>query len=87
MKKTVIKFYASWCQPCKSYAPIFNKVKQELQNDIEFIDVDIDDDPHGLAVKYKVKGIPHTVVEENGVTVRAQSGLLNETQLKPFILG
>ena len=44
MEKTVIKFWAPWCGPCNQYAPTFEKVKEELQEGIEFVEVNIDED-------------------------------------------
>lgn len=86
MAKKVIKFWASWCGPCKVYAPAFEKVKQELEGEIEFQEVNIEEDTEGLVLEYKVKGIPLTVVLEDGVKVKEQSGRLGEQQLRDFIL-
>lgn len=86
MAKKVIKFWASWCGPCKVYAPAFEKVKQELEGEIEFQEVNIEEDAEGLVLEYKVKGIPLTVVLEDGVKVKEQSGRLGEQQLRDFIL-
>ena len=86
MAKKVIKFWASWCNPCKVYAPAFEKVKQELEGEIEFQEVNIEEDTEGLVLEYKVKGIPLTVVLEDGVKVKEQSGRLGEQQLRDFIL-
>jgi thioredoxin len=86
MKKTVIKFWAGYCGPCSAYAPVFERVKQELQNDIEFVEVNVEDDPENLSGQYKVRGIPHTVVLEDGKEVKSQSGRLSQEQLKEFIL-
>lgn len=86
MAKKVIKFWASWCGPCKVYAPTFEKVKQELEGEIEFQEVNVEEDTEGLAAEYKVRGIPLTVVLQDGVKVREQSGRLGEQQLRDFIL-
>lgn len=86
MAKQVIKFYANWCGPCKVYGPTFERVKQDLQDAIEFIEINVEDDPDNLSGKYKVRGIPHTVVLENGEQINAQSGRLSEEQLKALIL-
>ncbi len=86
MAKKVIKFYATWCNPCKVYAPAFEKVKQELEGDIEFQEVNVEEDTEGLAAEFKVRGIPLTVLLEDGVKVKEQSGRLDEKQLKDFIL-
>jgi len=79
-----IKFYASWCGPCQVYAKTWDKVTSEIK-DVEFINIDIDKDTTGLAAKHKVMNIPHTVVIKDGVT-KAETGRLNESQLKNLIL-
>ena len=86
MAKQVIKFYANWCGPCKVYGPTFTKVRQELEGDIEFLEINIEEDPDNLSGQHKVRGIPHTVVLENNEEVKSQSGRLSEEQLKELIL-
>ena len=86
MATKVVKFYANWCGPCKVYGPTFEKVKQELQEDVQFIEVNIEQDSENLSGEYKVRGIPHTVViKEDGTLVQA-SGKLTEQALKALIL-
>lgn len=86
MATKVIKFFANWCGPCKVYGPTFEKVKQELQGDIEFQEVNIEEDPQNLSGEYKVRGIPHTVVIKEDGTITQASGRLNEQGLKDLIL-
>jgi thiol-disulfide isomerase/thioredoxin len=87
MAKQVIKFYADWCGPCSVYAPSFEKIKQELQSDeITFLEINVENDPDQLAKQYGVKGIPLTILLENGVKVKEQSGRIPEESLKRFIL-
>lgn len=56
-------FYTSWCPHCKTAKPIWEKLKQELDNsqvngvDIKFIEIDCDEDAE-TANKFKVKGYP-----------------------------
>ena len=87
MAKQVIKFYADWCGPCQVYTPSFEKVKQELQSDeIEFVEINIENDPDNLSGEYKVRGIPHTIVVEEGAETKTASGRLSEEELKELIL-
>jgi thioredoxin 1 len=83
--RKVIKFYALWCLPCKNYAPIFDKVQLELEpQGYQFEHVDVDQD-FEKAVEFKIKGVPTTVVLENGEVLRTVSGLLSEDQLRNLI--
>jgi len=84
MATTAIKFYADWCGPCKVYAKTWDKVTSELE-DVELINVNIEKDTTGLAAKYKVQSIPHTVVIKDG-KVKAETGRLDATKLKNLIL-
>lgn len=80
--KQVIKYSASWCQPCKIYSPTFDKVASEFQG-AQFQSVDVDSgDPRIL--EHGVRNVPTTVVIENG-QVRKQTGNMSAEQLKAFI--
>ena len=63
--KTVIKFYATWCGPCKAYDTTWNKVKEELSDRFKFMEIDVDKDTSGLAAKYNIRSIPATIVLNN----------------------
>ena len=84
--KKVIKFYATWCGPCKIYGKTWDKVKPTYSDQVEFIDVDIDKDTTGLAAKYKVQSVPTTVlIREDGSEIK-KTGRLSADELTELIL-
>lgn len=80
-----IKFYADWCGPCRMYSKVWDKVKEELKEEVEFVDVNIEKDQTGLAAQYRVQSIPFTVIIKDGEEV-SKTGLLKQDQLKELIL-
>ena len=87
MAKQVIKFYADWCGPCREYGPTFTQVRQELESDnITFLEINVENDTDNLSGQYGVRGIPHTVVLQQGVGTKSQSGRMSPEELKQFIL-
>ena len=81
--KTVIKYGADWCGPCKMYAPTFNRIANETSG-INFQSVDVDSgDPRIL--EHGVRNVPTTVVIDDNGNVRKQSGVLSVEQLKALI--
>ena len=87
--KKVIKFYANWCGPCKVYAKTFDKVSEDIKAEglhVEFVNVNVEKDTTGLAAKYKVNGIPTTVVIDEEGFSKSETGRLNEDKLRSFIL-
>lgn len=59
-KPVVVNFWASWCPPCKSEMPEFNKVYEELGDEVVFMMVDL------------VDGYQET--QENGAAYVAKEG-------------
>lgn len=67
--KKVMRIGASWCAPCRLYAPTFKKVSEmEEYSDITFESVEIDDgEDHDLELaKFEIKSVPTTILlDEN----------------------
>lgn len=79
----LLKFYASWCQPCKGLTMVINGAKDKIEMPIEEIDIDQQND---MALKYQIRSIPVLViVDDSGNEVKRNSGMLNETQLLDFL--
>jgi thioredoxin 1 len=66
----VLRFTASWCQPCKALAQQLNEL--EL-NDLVTV-VDIDEQPD-LAQQYGVRGVPTLVMVDNEKEVKRMVGV------------
>jgi len=79
-----IKFYATWCGPCRAYTKTWDKVTEELSNEAEFIEVDIDKDTEGLAAKYRIRSVPTTIFVNEKDTVK-KVGILSESEIKELI--
>ncbi|MCC8070664.1 MAG: thioredoxin fold domain-containing protein [Bacteroidales bacterium] len=70
---TFVDFNATWCGPCRNFAPVFHEVAQEYKGKALFLSVDVDKCPQ-LAQKYGVQSIPHiTLILPDG-TVKSTVG-------------
>ena len=60
--RILVDFWATWCTPCKAMEPVFDRLEQEDETILK-IDADQNID---LARKYEVRGVPTTILFENG---------------------
>lgn len=58
---TVIEFSATWCGPCKAFAPIYHEVAGEMSDQFNFYMVDVDQSPK-LARLLSVTAVPTVVI-------------------------
>ena len=84
--KTLIKFYATWCGPCKVYDKQWIKVKDTIDG-VKFLDVDIDKDTSGLAVQHKIQSVPTTLLLNNsdGSEVLRKTGTIKADELRNLL--
>lgn len=70
--KTIIKFTATWCEPCKRIAPVFNKLEEEYKN-INFYEVDIDKE-NDFCNEHKISSVPTFIFFNDKVEVFRLNG-------------
>lgn len=59
---TVLKFFATWCKPCRIYTPTFDMVTKKLG--VNTINVDVDKEIE-IKESFGVTSIPATVIIDN----------------------
>ena len=80
----IVKFFATWCGPCKMIAPAFEKLSQEFEKQVKFIEIDVDDCDN-IASDYCVSSVPTFIIFKNGEEFNRTSGALGYEQLENFI--
>ena len=76
----VVDFWAPWCGPCKSIAPVLEGLAAEYQGKVSFVKVNVDDNPRSPS-QYNVRGIPNLVFFKGGKVVDQIVGAVPKEQL------
>ncbi|PIE05797.1 MAG: thioredoxin [Sorangium cellulosum] len=80
----VVDFMAKWCGPCKTMAPEFEALANELSGKAKFVKVDIDQS-RMLAQQLRIQSVPTTMVFMGGRLANAKVGALKKAQLMQLV--
>ena len=81
----VVDFWAEWCGPCKTIAPILGEIAIEQAGKIIIAKLNVDENPE-LAMRFDVMSIPTLLVFQHGevakrlVGARGKGALMQELQ-------
>jgi len=77
-KPAIIDFYADWCQPCKTIAPILEELDTEFEN-VDFYKVNTEEQ-NELAATFGIQSIPSILfIPLDGMPQMALGALPKET--------
>ncbi len=80
----LVDFYADWCGPCKTMAPILQQVAQQYAGKLKVIKIDVDKNP-AVAQQYRIQGIPTLLLFHQGKQLWRQSGVVPAHMLSQVV--
>lgn len=79
-----VDFFATWCGPCRAFAPIFEEFAQEMGDKVKTYKVDVDQSQQ-LAARYEVQTIPTTILFQNGQVEERVMGVNSKEVLRAML--
>lgn len=76
----VVDFWAPWCGPCKSIAPVLEEVATDLGDAVAIYKINVDDNNKSPA-QYNVRAIPNLIIFKGGAEVDRVVGAVPKEQL------
>ena len=79
----LVKFSATWCEPCQLLEPVFNKLTQQ-HTALQTVSINVDLQPE-LTRNYAVHSVPTLLLFKQGAIASRLSGLQTEEQINHWL--
>ena len=80
----LLDFWAEWCGPCKSIAPVLDQLAGEYEGKVKIVKINIDEN-QATPRQYGIRGIPTLMVFKGGNVAGTQIGAVSKSQLAQLI--
>lgn len=78
--KVLMKFEATWCQPCKNLTQVLDDLNPDLE--IQVFNADVH---HSVFKEFGVRNIPTLILFEHGAELKRTTGAMSKNALEIFI--
>lgn len=76
----VVDFWATWCGPCKMFAPVLEDFAKSYEGRVKVVKVDVDAEA-ALAMEYQIMSVPTVMVFQNGKKTQTSIGVIGKDEL------
>jgi thioredoxin 1 len=83
-KKVIVEFWAEWCGPCKMMKPIFERVSNNNESNVEMFTMNVDMNKE-IAASLGIRSIPTIKVFQNSNIIDTRVGMMNEGQINDIL--
>jgi thioredoxin 2 len=80
----VVDFWAPWCGPCRTVAPVVDALAKENAGRVVFLKVNSDEAP-GPSARLGIRGIPTFIVFKDGREVARKSGAMPKAMFDQWL--
>ncbi|MDF1607407.1 thioredoxin TrxC [Hoeflea sp. YIM 152468] len=80
----LVDFWAPWCAPCRSMAPMFAQAAAQMSPNVRFAKLDTEQHQN-VGARFQIRGIPLIILFDKGREVARQAGAMDAGQIVNWV--